>query len=415
MSISSTNDKNLYNGDGSTTTFAYTFEILENTSILVQLKNTITGVITTQTLTTDYTVSNVGVATGGNVVFVVAPPTGNTIILLRQEPYLQPLQLLEYGPFSSQAINTAFDRVTMLTQQLNEVIGRQVVFDPTLSNTFNTTLPLPTTANAFLGLNSTATGFQFTTLVAGGGIPNVKSDPSPQLGGVLDINGYTFKDSSNINRYFFNGSTANPAQIYLQQKNGSNYVGWGAPNSISANILWTLPAADGTSGQVLSTNGAGGCSWVTRGSGTVTSVIGAGLASGTVTTTGNITVAAAAKTDQQAASSNILAVTPLHQGDHPAAAKAFAKIVGSSGAVVGTSLNIASVTRTAAGQYNISLTTAFSSSDYAITTGLITNNVVLIPIIVASPNTNTVSVNVYNTSGTLTDPTALCVHMDGGQ
>lgn len=45
--------------------------------------------------------------------------------------------------------------------------------------------------------------------------------------------------------------------------NGTNYVGFKAPSSIGANKIWILPSADGTSGQVLSTNGSGTLSWST--------------------------------------------------------------------------------------------------------------------------------------------------------
>lgn len=43
----------------------------------------------------------------------------------------------------------------------------------------------------------------------------------------------------------------------------SNWVAFQAPATISSNVTWTLPAADGTSGQVLSTNASGTLSWVT--------------------------------------------------------------------------------------------------------------------------------------------------------
>jgi hypothetical protein len=43
--------------------------------------------------------------------------------------------------------------------------------------------------------------------------------------------------------------------------NGSNYVGFQAPANIAADVLWTLPAADGSADQVLSTNGSGVLSW----------------------------------------------------------------------------------------------------------------------------------------------------------
>ena len=57
--------------------------------------------------------------------------------------------------------------------------------------------------------------------------------------------------------------------------NGSNYVALKAADSISANVTWTLPAADGSAGQILSTNGSGTLSWTAAiPSGVVTSVNG---------------------------------------------------------------------------------------------------------------------------------------------
>ena len=49
--------------------------------------------------------------------------------------------------------------------------------------------------------------------------------------------------------------------------NGTNYVGFQAPASVAADVLWTLPATDGTSAQVLSTNGSGTLSWATAAGG----------------------------------------------------------------------------------------------------------------------------------------------------
>jgi trimeric autotransporter adhesin len=49
--------------------------------------------------------------------------------------------------------------------------------------------------------------------------------------------------------------------------NGTNYVGFQAPASVAADVLWTLPAADGTSNQVLTTNGSGTLSFSTPATG----------------------------------------------------------------------------------------------------------------------------------------------------
>ena len=47
----------------------------------------------------------------------------------------------------------------------------------------------------------------------------------------------------------------------------SNYVGFRAASTVTSNVTWTLPASDGSSGQVLSTDGSGNLSWATGGAG----------------------------------------------------------------------------------------------------------------------------------------------------
>lgn len=56
------------------------------------------------------------------------------------------------------------------------------------------------------------------------------------------------------------------AQITLTEAttNGGSSISIKAPDSLTANTTYTLPSADGTSGQVLATNAAGGLSWTTR-------------------------------------------------------------------------------------------------------------------------------------------------------
>ena len=74
---------------------------------------------------------------------------------------------------------------------------------------------------------------------------------------------------------------------------GANYVGFKAPDNISSNVMWTLPATVGTSGQFLKVGASGALSWDTpaAGTGTVTSVAaGTGLTGGTITTTGTIAI-----------------------------------------------------------------------------------------------------------------------------
>jgi hypothetical protein len=44
----------------------------------------------------------------------------------------------------------------------------------------------------------------------------------------------------------------------------TNYVAFQSPAAVTSNVTWTLPSADGTSGQLLSTNGTGTLSWTSN-------------------------------------------------------------------------------------------------------------------------------------------------------
>ena len=66
-----------------------------------------------------------------------------------------------------------------------------------------------------------------------------------------------------------NGTASTGAVLRLGEAtaNGTNYVAVQAPASLAANTTYTLPSADGTSGQLLSTNGSGTLSWATASGG----------------------------------------------------------------------------------------------------------------------------------------------------
>lgn len=60
-----------------------------------------------------------------------------------------------------------------------------------------------------------------------------------------------------------NGATAGATlQLREDTDNGTNYVGFKAPDAITSSLAWVLPSGDGTSGQVLSTDGSGNLSFV---------------------------------------------------------------------------------------------------------------------------------------------------------
>jgi len=69
-------------------------------------------------------------------------------------------------------------------------------------------------------------------------------------------------------------STGNTTSIQFQElaANGAHYVGFKAADSISANVIWTLPNADGSANQIIKTDGSGALSWTTPSTGAVTAI-----------------------------------------------------------------------------------------------------------------------------------------------
>ena len=125
MTVTSTNQKVQFNGNGSTTVFAYNFKIFASSDLSVILRSA-AGTETVQQLTTNYTVSGVGEASGGNVTMGTAPASGTTLTILRVQPNLQGLDLVPNDPFPAGSMEDALDKLTFMVQTHDEEIGRSI-------------------------------------------------------------------------------------------------------------------------------------------------------------------------------------------------------------------------------------------------------------------------------------------------
>ena len=91
-------------------------------------------------------------------------------------------------------------------------------------------------------------------------------------GGGITLKGTTDKtfnwvdstDSWTSSEHLFLSATK---ELRLADTDSSHYVGFKSPGTVTANKVWVLPAADGTAGQSLSTDGSGNLSWATSGGG----------------------------------------------------------------------------------------------------------------------------------------------------
>ncbi len=125
MTVSSSTNRASYSGNGALTTFAYGFKVFDQDELTVILRSS-TGTETVQTLTTHYTVTGAGVASGGNVVFGSAPASGVTIVILRELDLDQGLDLVPNDPFPAQSLEDSLDKLTFMVQQHNEELGRTI-------------------------------------------------------------------------------------------------------------------------------------------------------------------------------------------------------------------------------------------------------------------------------------------------
>ena len=128
MTVSSTTTKRSASGDGSNDTFSYNFKIFDDDDITVIIRTDSTGAETTKTKTTHYTVTGVGSASGGNVVFTSGniPASGETVVLLRTTARTQLTDYVANDPFPAATHEDALDKLTFIVQELEEEIGRAI-------------------------------------------------------------------------------------------------------------------------------------------------------------------------------------------------------------------------------------------------------------------------------------------------
>ncbi|ECI2916340.1 hypothetical protein CSP68_002623 [Salmonella enterica subsp. diarizonae] len=117
MTVSTEVDHNDYTGNGVTTSFPYTFRIFKKSDLVVQVVD-LNENITELILDTDYTVTGAGGYTGGNVVLSAPLANGYHISISRELPVTQEIDLRNQGKFFAEVHEDAFDKLTMLIQQV---------------------------------------------------------------------------------------------------------------------------------------------------------------------------------------------------------------------------------------------------------------------------------------------------------
>ena len=145
MTVSTTITKNSYSANGTLHSFAYGFKIFADADLTVIVRSA-TGTETTKTLNTHYVVTNAGTDSGGNVLFKYntgspsdahysttdyRPASGETVVILRTLTKSQGTDYVENDPFPSTSHEDALDRLTFITQELQEEVDRTIKLSKT--------------------------------------------------------------------------------------------------------------------------------------------------------------------------------------------------------------------------------------------------------------------------------------------
>lgn len=180
-----------------------------------------------------------------------------------------------------------------------------------------------------------------------------------------------------------NGNLTINAQSDLRfaDSDSSNWVAFQAPATVASNVTWTLPSADGTSGQVLNTNGSGTLGWTSATSTNTASAIVARDASGNFTAgtiTANLTGTASAIADSSVTDAKVSAGAAIAGSKIQAASTVNVGVVQLTDSTSSTSTTTAATPASVKSAYDLALSASgatgggtdkvFVQNDQAITT-----------------------------------------------
>ena len=155
MAISSENRKTgIFTGDGKTTRYPFDFRILKTEHIAVITDDAI-GNEHVLSEGRDYTAA---LETDGGHIDLAAPlGKGRRLVIVSNQPYLQPAVFTNHGGFYPANLNDALDKLVIQDQQIREQVGRALKVS--VISSVNLTLPAPSPGKG-IGWNADGSGLE---------------------------------------------------------------------------------------------------------------------------------------------------------------------------------------------------------------------------------------------------------------
>jgi hypothetical protein len=149
MTINTTTNKITYTGNGTTDTFSFPFKVFNESDIKVILILITSEAETELVLDTDYTVIINGTSEGGDVITTTAHASTYKILIKRELPVTQATEIPTESNIPEKSLENAYDKLTMLTQDTNEKVGRSLSL-PEASTLSDLKLPVPDAGKALI-------------------------------------------------------------------------------------------------------------------------------------------------------------------------------------------------------------------------------------------------------------------------
>lgn len=180
MGLSSTVNREVFTGDGSSVVFAFPYYFFSQSDLQVYLYNIASSSIQAQVLNTNYTIG--GSATsqgtypgGGSVIMNSSFTSAFQLIITRSPLPINNFTLSQNGPINALAITQQFDYLTALVQRLQDEVSRCIQLPDGLgvqnATQFSSILPSSVNTAALAGspllLNGSSNGWAFGFAITG--------------------------------------------------------------------------------------------------------------------------------------------------------------------------------------------------------------------------------------------------------
>jgi hypothetical protein len=151
MTVSTTQNRVSYAGNGVTSAFSFPYVFFDNADLVV-LKVQADGTSTKGVLGTDYTVTGAGADAGGTITMTVPPTAGTSLVIYRDPALTQSQAFVDNDPLPAKSIARGYDRQTLISQRLRELVDRSFRLSDADTSGVSPLMPSPT-PNAFIGWN----------------------------------------------------------------------------------------------------------------------------------------------------------------------------------------------------------------------------------------------------------------------